>query len=184
MENQKGIIEGIIFTGGEPCFQRSALIDLAKKAKETGFKTILDTNGSKPEVIEALLKNNFLDTIMMDLKAPFNEQFDKVTRSETFFKSIKEIKEDIKQSIEILKAHDDKLNIVFKTLIVPGLIYRKEDLMILGNEIEGLNCTWELKAFKPGITLNKEYRELESPSENYLENLREIIRKEFKINCQ
>jgi len=179
MKNQKGNIKGLFITGGEPCFQKSALLDLFRKAKELGLKTAIDTNGSKPNVIESLLKNELLDTIIIDLKSPFNETFDKVTKSATFFKSSNEIIKDAKETIQILKAHDDKIEIIFQTLIVPGLIFRKEDLLELAKEIENISAVWELKAYRPSIVADKKMQGVESPTKNFLENLRDYLQKEI-----
>lgn len=178
MENNMGNINGIYFSGGEPCFQKQALLDLLGKARELKLKTILDTNGSKPEVVEALLKNDFIDTIIMDLKAPFNDSFDKVTKSSTFFKTTKDIMHDLGQTLQVLRAYDEKVEIIFRTTIIPGLMFRKEDLLKIGEEITDMNCTWELKPFiRYGV--KKPMEQIESPTDRFLENLKEYLKKEF-----
>jgi len=179
MENQRGTVEGIFLTGGEPCFQKQALLELLRKAKELKLKTVLDTNGSKPEVIEALLKNELLDTIIMDLKAPFNETFEKVTKSATFFKQSENIIEDTKQTLQILKAYDEKVEVIFRTIIVPGLIFRKEDFLKISKEIEDINAAWELQPFRSGMVADKKMQNINSPTDSFLENLRDSIKKEI-----
>ncbi|NQU98751.1 anaerobic ribonucleoside-triphosphate reductase activating protein [Candidatus Woesearchaeota archaeon] len=179
LENQRGTVEGVLLTGGEPCFQKQALLEVLRKAKELELKTVLDTNGSKPEVIEALLKNELIDIIIMDFKAPFNQDFDKVTKSSTFFKPAENIMEDIKQTLQILKSYDEKVEIVFKTTIVPGLVFRKEDLLKMAEEIEGINAVWELQAFRSGVVTDRMYREINSPTNSFLENLRDAVKKEI-----
>ncbi|MFH1590140.1 MAG: radical SAM protein [archaeon] len=178
IENNLGNIKGIFLTGGEPCFQKAALVDLLKKARELKLKTVLDTNGSKPEVIETLLKNTLVDTVIMDLKAPFNENFEKVTKSATFFKTSQDIIHDIGQTLQVLRAYDEKIEIIFRTTIIPGLMFRKEDLLKIGEEITDMRAVWELKAFS-GNDVKKQMQNINSPTRAFLENLREIIMKEF-----
>lgn len=179
LQNKIGTIEGVLLTGGEPCFQKQAILEILRNAKSLKLKTILDTNGSKPAVIETLLKNELVDIIIMDLKAPFSESFEKTTKSATFFKPSSDIMEDLKQTLEILKTYDEKVEIIFRTTIVPGIIFRKEDLLEIGKEIETLNCVWELQSFKSSIVYDKKMSQINSPSTGFMENLKEAIEKEI-----
>ena len=171
--------KGVLFTGGEPCFQKSALIELLKKARELQMETVLDTNGSKPEVVEACIKNELVDIIIMDMKSPFTETFDKTTKSATFFKQSKDIMEDVKQTLRVLKSYDEKIEVIFRTTIVPGLMYRKEDLLEIAEEISGINCTWELKPFINDIVTDRRMQSINSPTEAFIENIKEAINKEY-----
>ncbi|MFH1770162.1 MAG: radical SAM protein [archaeon] len=178
MENNLGNINGIYLTGGEPCFQKQALLDLLSKARELKLKTVLDTNGSKPQVIESLLENSFIDIVIMDMKAPFNERFDKVTKSATFFKPTKDIMHDVSQTLQILRAYDEKVEVIFRTTIIPGLMFRKEDLKMIAEEITDMNAVWELKPFSASGVL-KQMHHVDSPTDSFLENLKEYLKKEF-----
>ncbi|MBU0472209.1 MAG: radical SAM protein [Nanoarchaeota archaeon] len=179
LENQRETVEGVLLTGGEPCFQKQALIEICKKAKELKLKTVLDTNGSKPEVIEALLKNELIDIIIMDFKASLKQDFNKATNSATFFKSTKKIIKDIKQTLEILKAYDEKTEIIFNTTIVPGLIYKKEELLEIAEEIKNINAAWQLQPFTNETVKDKRYQDIIRPTSSFIENLKEAIRKEY-----
>ncbi|MBU1202396.1 MAG: radical SAM protein [Nanoarchaeota archaeon] len=180
-----GIVNGIFLTGGEPCFQKQAALEILLKAKELNLKKVIDTNGSKPEVIETMLKKELLDVVIMDVKAPFNELFEKTTKSATFFKPAQEIIKETKQTLEILKAYDEKVEIIFRTTIVPGLVFRKEDLLKIGEEIEGINSVWELQSFKNSTTIDKKMKDINSPTQQFLENLKEYLQKKLpRINIQ
>ncbi len=65
-------LDSIVFTGGEPTLQPEGLLKVANLVKEMGYKVMLDTNGSHPEVIEDLLKARLLDRVALDVKAPLN----------------------------------------------------------------------------------------------------------------
>jgi pyruvate formate lyase activating enzyme len=64
LERRSGIIEGVVFSGGEPTLQRDALLSIAERVRALGLKIKLDTNGLKPEVIAALAP----DYLALDLK--------------------------------------------------------------------------------------------------------------------
>lgn len=63
---------GVVITGGEPTVH----IDLPRfidKVKNLDFAVKLDTNGSHPEMVELLLKEELIDYIAMDIKAPLGK---------------------------------------------------------------------------------------------------------------
>lgn len=72
-------LDGVAITGGEPTLQ-PGLIDLIRAIKATGQKVKLETNGTRPEVIEALLRENLLDCLCMDYKAPLDGRLEALTR--------------------------------------------------------------------------------------------------------
>lgn len=67
LKKRRGLLDGVCFTGGEPTLQ-SGLIPLIAKIKEMGYAVKLDTNGNRPDVLEALLDNKLLDYVAMDIK--------------------------------------------------------------------------------------------------------------------
>ena len=69
MEKRAGLIDGMVFSGGEPTLHK----DLAwwmNRAKKLGYKTKLDTNGSRPQVLKSILSAGLADYVAMDYKAP------------------------------------------------------------------------------------------------------------------
>ena len=109
-----------------------------------------------------------MDFIALDIKAPFKKEiFEKVTQSGTFFKRPEDILKDIKQTIGILKKNQDKIQIELRTTVVPGLIFRKNDILEIAKEINGLNCRWTLQQFISGKgTLDPTLGNIESPTKN------------------
>lgn len=71
LERQRGWIDGVVFTGGEPTLQPD-LADFIRRTREYGVKTKLHTNGSRPEVISGLLDEGLLDCLSLDFKAPLD----------------------------------------------------------------------------------------------------------------
>jgi len=68
LEKRKGLVDGVVISGGEPTLQPS-LERFCLIIKTMGFKVKLDTNGSRPEVLEALFEKNMLDFVAMDIKS-------------------------------------------------------------------------------------------------------------------
>jgi len=67
LENRRGLIEGVVITGGEPAICPD-LVRICKKVKNLGYPVKLDTNGSRPGVIKKLIDSALIDYIAMDIK--------------------------------------------------------------------------------------------------------------------
>jgi pyruvate formate lyase activating enzyme len=65
-------LQGVVITGGEPSMQRG-LRAFLMRVRQLGLKTKLDTNGTAPEVIAALLAEGLVDFLAMDIKAPWHK---------------------------------------------------------------------------------------------------------------
>lgn len=69
---RKGLLDGVVITGGEPTLNQD-LVFFCQKIKEIGYILKLDTNGSRPQMIQRLLDLNLIDYIAMDIKTdPLN----------------------------------------------------------------------------------------------------------------
>ena len=64
---RKGIIDGVCITGGEPLMQKD-IDGFIRKVKQTGLPVKLDTNGSYPEKLKALVADGLVDYVAMDIK--------------------------------------------------------------------------------------------------------------------
>lgn len=69
LKKRLGMLDGVVITGGEPTLQ-SDLISYMRMIKDLGYKIKLDTNGSSPQIIEQILKNDLCDYFAVDYKAP------------------------------------------------------------------------------------------------------------------
>lgn len=67
LQQRQGFLDGVVVSGGEPTLQ-SDLADLCKKIKGFGYPVKLDTNGSRPKVLQRLIDEGLVDYIAMDLK--------------------------------------------------------------------------------------------------------------------
>ncbi len=64
-------LEGVVVTGGEPTVQGD-LPQFLWRLRAFGLAVKLDTNGSQPDVLQALLAERLVDYIAMDVKAPWD----------------------------------------------------------------------------------------------------------------
>lgn len=72
LARRQGTLEGVVVSGGEPTLHDDLprfLIDI----KSLGYKVKLDTNGSRPEMLQELIEKKLVDYIAMDLKAPLDK---------------------------------------------------------------------------------------------------------------
>ena len=69
LEKRRGLLEGVVLSGGEPALQED-LPELLRTIKDMGFYTKLDTNGQHLPVIQKLIRENLIDYAAVDFKAP------------------------------------------------------------------------------------------------------------------
>ncbi|MBN2517087.1 MAG: anaerobic ribonucleoside-triphosphate reductase activating protein [Deltaproteobacteria bacterium] len=164
LEKRKGKLDAITITGGEPTLQ-SDLIDFIKRIKEMSYLVKLDTNGSHPDVLVALIKNNLIDYIAMDVKAPWNK-YQKITRSA--------IKPDIvKKSIDLISK--STIPYEFRTTVVKSQL-SMDDLVTIGKNLKNTKL-YVLQKFVPSKTRDPKYLKKKTYSNDDFEKIREKIEK-------
>lgn len=67
LKKRQGLLDGVCITGGEPTL-RPDLEALLQRIRDLGYAIKLDTNGSRPEVLQALAEKGLVDYVAMDLK--------------------------------------------------------------------------------------------------------------------
>lgn len=70
LETRRGLLDGVVFSGGEPLLQRG-LGSALKAVRARGFATALHTAGIYPERLAAALP--LLDWVGFDIKGPFED---------------------------------------------------------------------------------------------------------------
>ena len=65
--SRKGKLDGVCITGGEPTVHPE-LPFLIRRIRDMGFLIKLDSNGTLPEMLEHLLREELLDYVAMDIK--------------------------------------------------------------------------------------------------------------------
>jgi len=140
LEKRKGIIDGLVISGGEPLMQKD-IVDFITRVKKLGYLIKIDTNGMYPEKLKELIDKKLVDYIAMDIKAP-KKKYDKLTGVKTDIKKIE-------KSIEIIK--NSSVDYEFKTTFVPELLTR-DDIISIAKWLEG-SKRFYLQQFKNNVDL-------------------------------
>ena len=67
LEKRRGLTDGVCITGGEPLLQKD-IVSFVSRIREMGYLVKLDTNGSYPDAMRALIDRSLLDYVAMDIK--------------------------------------------------------------------------------------------------------------------
>ena len=67
LKKRQGLLDGVCVTGGEPTLYED-LPALLRQIRALGFAVKLDTNGTNPDMLEALAQEGLLDYAAMDIK--------------------------------------------------------------------------------------------------------------------
>lgn len=108
LKKRTGILDGICITGGEPLMQKE-LAEFIRKVKELGYMVKLDTNGSFPDKLKALVQEGLIDYVAMDVKNSL-ERYGETVGLKDF--STEKIEESIKFLLEGNVAYEFRTTVV------------------------------------------------------------------------
>jgi pyruvate formate lyase activating enzyme len=166
LDSRKDWLEGICVSGGEPLLHEDLERFLAL-IKERNLLVKIDTNGSFPSRLEALIQKKFIDQVAMDVKAPL-ERYLEVA-------GVDVNGDDIIRSIDIIK--NSGLEYVFRCTVVPDLV-GAEDIEKIGLLLNGARV-FQLQQFVPVTPLNSDFAEKKPYSKEALQELARIAKSHF-----
>ena len=108
LEKRTGLLDGVAITGGEPLLNPD-IADFIRKIRSMGYAVKLDTNGSFPERLKAIVGEGLVDYVAMDIK----------NRKEKYAETIGLKNLDlskIEESVEFLKS--GAVDYEFRTTVV------------------------------------------------------------------
>ncbi len=165
LDTRRGKLDAVTITGGEPTLQDD-LVPFIKKINKMGFAVKLDTNGSQPQVIKALLAEKLLDFIAMDIKAPW-EKYANVTGVPV---DVEKIGESVKIILQAKIPHE------FRTTIVQSQL-TPNDIMKIAKLIAGTS-KYALQKFVGVKTLNKKFLKEKNYPDGELDKIKKRLEKE------
>lgn len=124
LQKRVGLLDAVTISGGEPTEQPD-LVDFIRQVKAMGFLVKLDTNGTRPWVLQQLVDEQLIDFVAMDIKGPLSKYSQIAARPVDT--------EAIQQSIAIIRAmpgHE------FRTTIVKGQL-EPSDFEQIGAMVKG-----------------------------------------------
>jgi pyruvate formate lyase activating enzyme len=117
-----GMLEGVVISGGEPTLQKD-LEPFIAEIKTMGYNLKLDTNGTRPWVVNSLIDKKLVDFIAMDIKAP-PSRYEEITRRQMDLQPIEE-------SIDLLL--EGRVDYEFRTTVAPQL--STADILLIATRI-------------------------------------------------
>ena len=166
IEGNAGFIDGVVVTGGEPTVSKG-FFDLLEEFRLRGVPVKLDTNGSKPEILEKALKNDLVSAVAMDIKAPLtSEEYSRAAGREIDISAIKE-------SINLLLSAN--VEVYFRTTVVP-VLHDESSVRRIKQEIQGHKSN--LAELPPGGSAGPSFRKMMPFGADEFEKLKKAA--EFK----
>jgi pyruvate formate lyase activating enzyme len=159
LEKRKGKLDAVSITGGEPTLQPD-LIDFVQEIKAMGYLAKIDTNGSHPEVLKALIEDDLIDYVAMDVKAPL-EKYQKITRSKTN-------SDLIKQSIKLIKK--SRIPHEFRTTVVKSQL-KENDLIAIAGLVKNARL-YVLQKFTATKTMDPKFMDKKTYSDEEFDQLK------------
>ncbi|MBR2558136.1 MAG: anaerobic ribonucleoside-triphosphate reductase activating protein [Methanobrevibacter sp.] len=166
IDSSADFLDAVVISGGEPLVQSDAVIEILKYVKEKGLKTKLDTSGIYPDKLEEIIKEDVLDYVSLDVKAPF-AKYKKVTGAN--------IGSKVRKSMNII--NDAGINLEIRTTYVPTL-HTKKDIHNLVDEIEA--DVYTIQQFRNKNVLDPALESVPVPNPHDLKKLAEEIKPYFK----
>lgn len=135
LRKRVGVLDGVAITGGEPTLHKD-LPDLLRRIRELGYKIKLDSNGSMPERLRAILDEGLVDRVAMDIKNSPAKYAKTVGLATCDLAPIQE-------SAALLM--ENRVPFEFRTTVVRGL-HEIEDFVAIGEWLRG-DENYYLQAF-------------------------------------
>jgi len=162
LKKNRGWIDGVVVTGGEPTIHEDLPV-LCQEIKKLDFLVKLDTNGTNPKMIRGLIDNGLIDYVAMDVKAPFTEEkYSKASGAKATALLTK-----IGQTTKTLL--DGEVEYEFRTTLVPTL-HTKSDIRGICEKIKGCK-KYVLQNFKADVeTIDPSFQKLKPFSKAHVES--------------
>ena len=126
LEKRTGLLDGVAITGGEPLLNPD-IADFIRKIRSMGYAVKLDTNGSFPERLKAIVGEGLVDYVAMDIKNR-KEKYAETTGLKNLDLS------KIEESVEFLKS--GAVDYEFRTTVVEQF-HTVEDIRAAAEWISG-----------------------------------------------
>lgn len=160
LETRRRKLDGVCVTGGEPTLQPQ-LPQLLRRIKDMGFSVKLDTNGSRPEILRQLVRDDLVDYVAMDIKSS-PTGYARLCGTAVDLAAVRE------SAAFLLK---DRVDYEFRTTLVKPL-HSAEDLPAIGQWLHGAKRYFLQQFVDSGDLIGSS---MEAFSAAEMETLRQIV---------
>ncbi|GAB6061569.1 anaerobic ribonucleoside-triphosphate reductase activating protein [Deferrisoma palaeochoriense] len=172
-----GWVDGVCVTGGEPTLH-PGLPELLERFRAMGLAVKLDTNGSRPEAVEEVVRAGLVDLVAVDVKAPLEPV---PYRRNTGPGSDPD---RVEATLEFLGAAD--LPLELRTTVHPRLLSRDEVCRLgadLGRRVRGRAAPvrWVLQRCRTDEVLDPELQNHPPLTPEAFRKWEEAARREFRV---
>lgn len=154
LQKRSGLLQGFVISGGEPLLN-PITEELIKAAKSLGYKIKLDTNGTFPQLLEKLIKNEETrpDFIAMDIKTS-PSRYSILSQSN----AAESFAEKLEKTISLMKENYTAENREWRTVLVPPLV-KVSDIEEMGKMLPE-DASWQFANFRPENCIDPEYNKI------------------------
>ena len=129
LAHNRQLLDAVVVSGGEPTLHKG-LLPFFQCVKRLGLQAKLDTNGTRPALLQQLIEQELLDFVAMDIKAPLLlTDYQKIAGNHFTATMMNQVK----QSVALLKAATIKVE--FRITVAKPLLY-PQDVLSIKNELE------------------------------------------------
>ncbi|MDD7593181.1 MAG: anaerobic ribonucleoside-triphosphate reductase activating protein [Peptoniphilaceae bacterium] len=147
LERRRGFLDAVCITGGEPLL-RADLADFLRGIQDRGYFVKLDTNGTHPEKLAALIDQGLVDSVAMDIKnspSRYAETAGRAIDVNAIFKSVALLRQKMPQ-------------VIFRTTVT-GRLHDDESFEEIGQWLAGASLfhlqPFRISAHVPDPTLGE-----------------------------
>ena len=131
LRRRRHLIDAVVVSGGEPTVYPQ-IIPLLKSLRKLGLLIKLDTNGSRPDIVQSIVEQGLVDYVALDLKAPPAKHLD-ITGGAL---------EPVLRTAYYLRTQT-RVTYMFRTTVSPRL--DEKDLIIIGQKIVNGAPLWQIQ---------------------------------------
>lgn len=162
LHKRQGKLDAVTITGGEPLIHND-IGSFVGSIKDMGYAVKIDTNGSRPTVLESLIHDNLIDYISMDVKAPL-EKYDSVA-------GVTVDTGAIRHSIDLIM--DSRIDYEFRTT-VPRSLLEPDDILAIGRLIAGAR-RYILQRLVPSKVLDASFQTADTFTDDEFATLQSLL---------
>jgi pyruvate formate lyase activating enzyme len=168
LQRKRDWYDGVVLTGGEP-LMHPEVFELCQLLKDIGQRVKIDTNGSFPYVLKALVERQLVHAVAMDVKAPLGSRY---ARAAGRAVDVAPLRRTIRLLLESGIEHE------FRCTLVPGLI-APNDAAAIGEAIKGAQAV-ALQEYLPKRARVRDFGGGKSYTRSEVEEMAEVLRRSVK----